>query len=517
MARDGLTTLILKVLFLGGLDALAIWGGIILVGAAQYWLTALLIIGVSFINLIFLHRGAYPLRYILPSLIFFVSMTVYPFAYTARIAFSNFGAGHLLAKEQVIEIFEDRDFLPDDYLSYSFQAFQNEEGKLRLILTTVDGNAFITKDDQLQRIDLTQARFVDEDADGLIDYFDGYHRLTKFEVAKNLERLKEMRFAEREYVIKVASLNEFWGYIRRYSYEPIEDVLVDLMTGIVYRPQDGNFTSRAGERLSPGFKADIGWRNFSDLIRNPLVTGPFFRVFRWTFLFAGLSVATTFALGLFLALVLNDPSLELKKIYRSLLTLPWAIPAFISILIWAGMFNTEVGIINRLLMSLGIERIPWFQQPFWAMAALVLVNLWLGFPYMMTISLGALQSIPSELYEAAIVDGATRWQRFRRITFPLLMVSLAPLLVGSFAFNFNNFTLIFILTGGGPHVPGEVGVAGATDILISYTYKLAFGGGRGIQYGFAAAISVIIALIIGTISLVNFKLAGTFEEVRMDV
>jgi ABC-type sugar transport system permease subunit len=181
------------------------------------------------------------------------------------------------------------------------------------------------------------------------------------------------------------------------------------------------------------------------------------------------------------------------------------------------MFNTEVGIINRLLISLEIGRIPWFQEPFWAMAALVLVNLWLGFPYMMTISLGALQSIPSELYEAAIVDGATRWQRFRRITLPLLMVSLAPLLVGSFAFNFNNFTLIFLLTGGGPSVPGEVGVAGATDILISYTYKLAFGGGRGIQYGFAAAVSIVIALIIGAISLINFRLAGTFEEVRMDV
>ncbi|HAZ30582.1 TPA: hypothetical protein DCY65_03310 [Candidatus Acetothermia bacterium] len=288
------------------------------------------------------------------------------------------------------------------------------------------------------------------------------------------------------------------------------------MTGTVYWARGGNFTSQAGERLSPGFRTDIGWSNFFELIRNPLVTGPFFRVFRWTFLFAALSVATTFALGLFLALVMNDPTLQLKKIYRSMLIIPWAIPGFISILIWAGMFNTEVGIINRMLMSLGIERIPWFQEPLWAMAVLVLVNLWLGFPYMMTISLGALQSIPSDLYEAAIVDGATRWQRFRLITFPLLMVSLAPLLVGSFAFNFNNFTLIFLLTGGGPHIPGEVGVAGATDILISYTYKLAFGGGRGIQYGFAAAVSIVIAVIIGVISLINFKLAGTLEEVKMD-
>ncbi len=517
MSKDGLAPLLLKVLFLGGLDALTIWGGIILFGAAQYWLTGLLFIGVLFINLIFLSRGAYPLRYILPSLIFFIAMTVYPFAYTVRIAFTNYGTGHLLTKAQVIAALEERDYLPPDHARYPFGAYRNEAGEMRLILTTADGAAFLAVGDRLQEVELSAPMFVDEDGDGQIDRFDGYRRLTRREVARSLPQLEQMRFIEGDYVIKLASLSEFWRHRRRYQYDRKAGVLLDLMTGTVYRPQDGAFTSEAGERLAPGFKADVGWRHFSDLIRDPLVTHPFFRVFRWTFLFAGLSVATTFALGLFLALVMNDPTLRLKKTYRSMLIIPWAIPAFISILIWAGMFNTEVGIINRLLISLEIGRIPWFQEPFWAMAALVLVNLWLGFPYMMTISLGALQSIPSELYEAAIVDGATRWQRFRRITLPLLMVSLAPLLVGSFAFNFNNFTLIFLLTGGGPSVPGEVGVAGATDILISYTYKLAFGGGRGIQYGFAAAVSIVIALIIGAISLINFRLAGTFEEVRMDV
>jgi len=517
MARDGLTTLILKVLLLGGLNATAIWAGITLVGAALYWLTAVLFIGVVFINVIFLYGGAYPLRYIVPGLVFFIAMTVYPFSYTVRIAFTNYGDGHFLTKGQVIAALEARDYLPADHAIYHFQAFRNEAGEMRLILTAEDGTVFLAANGRLLPGDLSAPEFVDEDRDGGIDHFDGYRRLTRIEVARSLPQLQEMQFSDGDYLIKLASLSEFWRYRRRYRYDQEAGVLADLMTGTVYLPQDGSFTSPAGERLSPGFRADIGWRNFNDLIRNPRVTGPFFRVFRWTFLFAGLSVATTFALGLFLALVMNDPTLRLKKVYRSMLILPWAIPAFISILIWAGMFNTEVGIINRVLMSLGIERIPWFQQPLWAMAALVLVNLWLGFPYMMTISLGALQSIPGELYEAAIVDGATRWQRFRWITFPLLMVSLAPLLVGSFAFNFNNFTLIFLLTGGGPHVPGEVGVAGATDILISYTYKLAFGGGRGIQYGFAAAISIIIALIIGAISLINFKLAGTFEEVRMDV
>ena len=389
---------------------------------------------------------------------------------------------------------------------------------MQIILTAADGTAFLAVGDRVQRVDLSRPEFVDEDGDGRIERVSDFRRMTRGEVARDLPRFQGMRFTDGDYVIKLASLAEFWRYRRRYKFDAEADALVDLMTGTVYRPQDGRFTSPAGEQLSPGFTADIGWRHFEELIRNPRITGPFFRVFRWTFSFAGLSVATTFALGLFLALVMNEPGLQLKKLYRTILIIPWAVPGFISILIWAGMLNTEVGIINRLLMSLGLDRVPWFQEPLWAMVALVLVNLWLGFPYMMTISLGALQSIPSELYEAAVVDGATRGQRFRRITFPLLMVSLAPLLVGSFAFNFNNFTLIFLLTGGGPHVPGEVGIAGATDILISYTYKLAFGGGgAGIQYGFAAAISIVIAIIIGVISVVNFRLAGTFEEVRMDV
>lgn len=517
MQRDGLSGSILKLLFLGVLDAMAIWAGIVLVGDARYLLVALLLIGVLLVNIIFLSRRAYPWRYILPGLIFFLAMTVYPFVYTVRIAFTNFGAGHFLTREQVVDMLEARDYLPADHAIYHFQAFQNEAGDIKLILTAADGAALLAIEDRLHLADLSAPEFVDEDGDGAIDHFKGYHRLTRGEVARSLPQLRDMQFVDGNYRIKLASLSAFRSYMRRYQYDREAGVIVDLVTGTVYRPYEGRFISPVGEHLIPGFKADIGWQNFYDMIHNPLVTGPFFRVFRWTFLFAGVSVVTTFALGLFLALVMNDPTLQLKKIYRSMLILPWAIPGFISILIWAGMFNTEVGIVNRLLMSVGLERIPWFQEPFWAMAALVLVNLWLGFPYMMTISLGALQSIPDELYEAATVDGATRGQRFHQITLPLLLVSLAPLLVGAFAFNFNNFALIFLLTGGGPHVPGEVGVAGATDILISYTFQLAFGGGRGIQYGFAAAVSIIIAIIIGTISLINFKLAGTFEEVKMDV
>lgn len=149
--------------------------------------------------------------------------------------------------------------------------------------------------------------------------------------------------------------------------------------------------------------------------------------------------------------------------------------------------------------------------------ALFLVNLWLGYPYMMIVTLGALQSIPSELYEAALVDGARPWDVLRTVTLPLLMVAVSPLLVGSFAFNFNNFNVIYLVTGGGPPMAGAQTPAGHTDILISYTYRLAFQGGQGTQFGFAAAISMLIFIIVAVVSAINFRLTGAFEEVSENV
>lgn len=130
---------------------------------------------------------------------------------------------------------------------------------------------------------------------------------------------------------------------------------------------------------------------------------------------------------------------------------------------------------------------------------------------MMVICLGALQSIPPGLYEVARIDGANRWRQFWHITLPLILISIGPLLIGSFAFNFNNFTVIYLLTEGGPPIAGAETPAGATDLLISYTYKLAFAS-KGADYGFAAAISLVIFLIIGTISAINFSFTNTLEE-----
>lgn len=298
----------------------------------------------------------------------------------------------------------------------------------------------------------------------------------------------------------------------------LRSVIVNNINGNPLIEEDGTFydLDEKGDRMFvAGYIDYVGARNFKRIVEDPNVSVPFLKIFSWTFIWATLSVVFTFAVGLAFALVLNDPTLKGRVIYRTLLIIPWAVPAFISVLVWRnGMFNETYGIINKVLLPLfGLDKIKWFNDAFWAKVACLVVNTWLGFPYMMTVSLGALQSIPDELYEAAEIDGAGRFSRFTKITFPLLTTTVAPLLVGSFAFNFNNFVNIYLLTQGGPALPNTTTPAGATDILISYTYKLSFEGGRGQDFGFASAVSIIIFAIVAGISFVNFKLSGAFEEV----
>jgi arabinogalactan oligomer/maltooligosaccharide transport system permease protein len=177
-----------------------------------------------------------------------------------------------------------------------------------------------------------------------------------------------------------------------------------------------------------------------------------------------------------------------------------------SILIWAGMFNRQFGAINALF---GTE-IDFFNSPTLAKMVILIVNLWLGFPYFYLISSGALQSIPSELEEAASIDGANSRQIMGKIKLPLILQILSPLLIASFAFNFNNFNIIYLLTGGGPTNVLEGQTAGATDILITYTYKTAFGSQEQ-NLGLASAISMVIFFIVGSISLWSLRRSKVLE------
>jgi len=181
------------------------------------------------------------------------------------------------------------------------------------------------------------------------------------------------------------------------------------------------------------------------------------------------------------------------------------------------MLNPELGVIDRTLEGLFGWAPPWFTDQWWAKIAILLINLWLSYPYFMLICSGSLQSIPEDYYAAAQVDGANSWQQFWRITLPLLLVAVGPLLIASFVFNFNNFNLIYIFNAGRPPMAGTPTPAGHTDILISYVYNLAFTASRGVDYGFAAAITIVIFFIVGTITLLQFRYTRTWEEVSENV
>jgi arabinogalactan oligomer/maltooligosaccharide transport system permease protein len=226
-------------------------------------------------------------------------------------------------------------------------------------------------------------------------------------------------------------------------------------------------------------------------------------------------VVSTFVLGLALSLLFNDDRLRGKKIYRSIMILPYAFPGFLSAYVWKGMFDQKFGFINyNLLHAKPGTGIPWLAEEGAAKWAILLCNLWLGFPYMFLITTGALQAIPGELTESATIDGATSWQQLRLIKLPLLLVSLAPLLISSFAFNFNNFTIIYLITGGGPSGDPSLGVdVGGTDILISFVYKIAFSSNQGADYGLASAFSILIFFIVGGLSMIGFRRTKFLEEV----
>lgn len=255
----------------------------------------------------------------------------------------------------------------------------------------------------------------------------------------------------------------------------------------------------------------VGFANFIEVLTGPFKE-IFLPVFGWNIIFAVVSTAGTFFLGLIVAMAVNNPNIKEKSVYRAILIIPWALPATVAILSWQGLLNGSYGAINNLLLNLHLisNPIPWLTDPTWARVALIIVNIWLGFPYMMNVCLGALGAIPDSYYEAADVDGASKWLQFRKITLPSLAQISYPLLISSFAFNFNNFGSAFLITKGGPPRMATQ-FAGYTDILASVNYKLSTQFGR---FEIASAISIIIFLILGTISYYQMKLSGQFEEVE---
>jgi len=251
----------------------------------------------------------------------------------------------------------------------------------------------------------------------------------------------------------------------------------------------------------------VGVDNFRALFTEGIWTKSLFAVLTWTIVWTLGATTLQIGLGMFLAVLINDRRVRFKKLIRTIFILPWAVPSFMTVLVFAAMFNDGFGAINRDLLSHFGVLIPWLTNPTWARVAIVMIQVWLGFPYIFTLFTGVLQSISKDWYEAADVDGGSRWNKFRHITFPHVMYATAPILIMQYAQNFNNFNIVYLFNKGGPPVMGQS--SGATDIMISWVYTLTF---KENNFKMAAAISIIMGLVVAMFALYQFRKTRSFKE-----
>lgn len=257
----------------------------------------------------------------------------------------------------------------------------------------------------------------------------------------------------------------------------------------------------------------VGLANFGRLISVASWAQTFFGVFLWTVIWAVLATLSTYLFGFVQAAIVASKRVKYPRLWRSIYILPWAVPAMISALVFRAMFNGQFGPISGFLVDIGLteDRINWFtdpNNPNLARIVALLLNLWLGFPYFMALIAGTLTNIDNNYYEAARLDGASAFQQFKAITFPIVYRATAPLLILAFVSNFNNFGVIYFLTGGGPANP-DYQYAGNTDLLITWLYKLTLDNRL---YNIGAVMSIVIFVIVGAFSVWNLRRSRALED-----
>ncbi|MBL8163487.1 MAG: ABC transporter permease subunit [Anaerolineae bacterium] len=504
-------------------------GGVALFAVIAFWLAfnvfqdgnpflsitlALISVGVIIINL---RHDLWPIRWMQPGLVLLALLVIYPMFYTVYIAFTNFSDGHRYTKEAAVELMGQTKYLPEGGTSYAWNVFRSEAGDYALWLTAEDGSSFFAVPEQtLQPVTPNESGDAPYNDDGIPATLNGYTLLEGGERFRALNDIQDMQFGTDEQPIGIKSRNEAGAFESRWVFDAAQNAVIDRETNTPYFANDstGDFVAADGTTAPLGYWVPIGLQNFTRIFTSIAVTGPLIRVLLWTFAFAFFSVLTSFALGLSVALMLNNTSTG-ARIFKSLMIIPYAIPGMISILIWRGMLNPNGGVITTTIQNTFGWAPPWYTDPGWAKAAIILVNLWLSFPYFMLICTGALQAIDTSIYEAADVDGANRSTKFWRLTLPLLLVIVGPLLIASFTYNFNNYLLIEALFQGGPTMAGTAAPpVGHTDNLISYTFRFAFGSGGSRDFGFASAIAIFIFIMVGIMTFFQFRLTKRWEEVN---
>ncbi|WON76636.1 maltose ABC transporter permease MalF [Serratia sp. UGAL515B_01] len=498
---------LLKWLFVGLFSLATCYLIVLMYAQGEYLFAILTLVLVSTGLYVFANRRAYAWRYVYPGIAGMGLFVLFPLICTVAIAFTNYSSTNQLTFERAQSVLMQRQFQTGKTFTFALYPAANQQWRLQLIHPD-NGQLLISEPFSLGDNAVQTLKLAAENSEL------GGERATLRDITLNRQALSQIVATLTDGgELRMSSLRQFSGASPLYTLAQDGKTLTDNQTQIQYRPNpeigfyqainaDGDW---AKGTLSPGYTVTIGWKNFLRVLNDEGIQKPFVSIFVWTIIFSVMTVILTVAVGMVLACVVQWEALKGKAVYRVLLILPYAVPSFISILIFKGLFNQSFGEINLMLNALFGIKPAWFADPLTAKSMILIVNTWLGYPYMMILCMGLLKAIPDDLYEASAMDGASPMQNFFRITLPLLIKPLTPLMIASFAFNFNNFVLIQLLTRGGPDMIGTTTPAGYTDLLVSYTYRIAFEGGGGQDFGLAAAIATLIFLLVGALAILNLK------------
>jgi maltose/maltodextrin transport system permease protein len=487
------------------LAMLALYGVVAVYASGQSLLAALLLLLLAGALWIYTSTRSMALRYLFPGLAAALVFVIFPMVFTVATGFTNYSSRNLLDEDGArAYLLDDRYEVPGITCGFSLHG-EVSRWQIRLACPQEGAAPSVLWSPQLPAQSSTTVPM----AAGA----DAAPAMPLPELVTLLPELRPLALQLPDgSQLRLKSLREFAPLRPLFVAQP-DGSLVNQINQQRLRPNasSGFFETEAGERVAPGFRINVGWRNYLRIFTEPQFSEPFARIFVWTVSFAALTVILTGSLGMLLAVLLGWEALRGRAAYRLVLFLPYAVPGFISILVFKGLFNQNLGEVNLVLHQLFGLRPAWFSDPLLAKAMLLIVNTWLGFPYMMVLCSGLIKAIPSDLYEAAAVQGAGPLANFWHITLPLVAKPLTPLLIAAFAFNFNNFVLISLLTEGRPDFLDSAVPGGTTDLLVSYTWRIAFED-TGQQFGLAAALSTVIFLLVAAVTLVQMRFTRIAED-----
>lgn len=485
-----------------GLGLLYIAWGLYLAGEALFALVVMALM--AGIVLVFGLRRFYTARFVFPAIATVLIFIALPVGFTSYVGFTNFGARNLLTQDRVIGYHMQRTVV--DAATERPFALAREGSEYRLFLPEGQGG-FLSDPMPLDGTEIElDMHPVDAPPEAVLEMRDIVQLRNQLAVVTAV--LPDGTD------LSPSGLRSFATVRPVYEEQP-DGSLLNIADGTLLTPDQsvGFYRNEAGETVAPGWRVHVGLANFQRVLFAENVRQPMVQIFLWTVTFATLSMVLTFAVGMLLATLLQWPHLRFKGFYRIMLVLPYAVPAFISILVFRGLFNQNFGEINLILQAVFGIKPHWFTDPTMARTMTLIVNVWLGYPYMMLLGMGYLQAVPQDHYKAAALEGSGPIRNFFSITLPQILPPFVPLLIANFAFNFNNVVLILLLTRGLPNIPGTEIPAGATDILGSFTFRMSFMD-AGQSFGLAGAISTLIFIIVALISYANFVAMRRFAAAK---